>query len=66
MDCNFLMKDRLHFNLRRLKFSMTSPVPFEIEAFLNHQSGFRRVTVQYPYFLPAVAAIVIDFLTCLP
>lgn len=57
------MKDRLHFNLRGLKFWMTAAVLFETEAFLNQQSWYCWVTVQYPHFLPAMWPIVMDFLT---
>lgn len=45
---------------------MTSPVPIEIEAFLNQPSGFfRTVTVRRTHFLPAAPAIVTSLLASL-
>lgn len=66
MDCNFLMKSYLHFNLERMKLWMTELFHVKLYHCSINRANFAKSHVWRPCFLPAHLSIVNSFLTALP
>lgn len=67
MDCNFLMKSYLLFNVQGMKLWMTDFL-FHVKPYHSSitRANFAESHVQHPCFLPANLAIVKGFLSSLP